>query len=93
MGNNPWHINFDHETITKISVNHNDTQIFLNRGLIECIDEFWGLGLRASHYSGMLESIDSNKTAHNISTSKNYTMMDYFLAFICNENIILNQYN
>ena len=86
-GTDPRYISFSYDTMTNLSVNHNDARIVLHRGLTVDDESDIGIGVRGkkSGDSAILESIDSKQMVKNLSSSEKYIgKFDMFITLTCN---------
>ena len=86
-GTDPMYISFSYDTMTNLSVNHEDTRIVLHRGLTVDEKSSTGLGVRGKQTgdSAILESIDSKQMVKNLSSSEKYIgSFDFFITLTCN---------
>ena len=71
--------------MTNLTFNHQDSIIVLNRGLTVDEENKNNLGLRCSHDSSLLGSIDSKQMVKNLSSSQKYIgPHDFFITLTCN---------
>ena len=86
-GTDPRYISFSYDTMTNLSVNHNDAGIVLHRGLTVDDESDISIGVRGkkSGDSAILESIDSKQMVKNLSSSEKYIgKFDMFITLTCN---------
>ena len=85
-GSNSRYDPFLYDTLTKLSVNHQDTRIALNRVLTASNNRSGGLCLRSKNDSTLLESINSTQMVRNLSVAQKYIKNDFFSTYACNKN-------
>ena len=73
----PRYVSYSYDTLTNLTVDHQDHRIIMNRGLTASSNESSGLGGRGKNDSALLESIDSRKITRSLSTAYEYIKNDF----------------
>ena len=71
--------------LKKLSANHEDTKLVLNRGLNVSDGNFGGFGVRGVLDSDLLELVDNEKMVRNLFFSQKYLSWSHFLTYTCNK--------
>ena len=82
---NPSYIAFMYDILVNLTLNREDSQIILNRGLMESSTET-GLQIKSRNDSLLSDCVDNKQTVRNLCASQKYHKMDFFLTFTCNQS-------
>ena len=73
------YISYEYDSLSNLTLNHEDTRIVLNHGLTVDSNAANNIGVRCKHDASLFESIDSKQVVKNLCASQKYTKFDFFL--------------